>query len=306
MELSNLLSLVLFKIGLINSILNLNLSKFFNFIMINHQSLSVISSVMKSLFCCGCRAWFLEANESKVSVFTFLKLNIFNDSKLFEQILKIVFAPLVGEVFNIKIASFLWCLISKSIFLFLYISFNFFHGWANVKFQITSFELIAIKFFDGLGGASRSVFFVYFLFIIIANESKLLTNFFVFNEDKRINVSISSKKTFNLVICHLKWNVFDVNIIYKFSDRSYVFWTEFDCLAFRSIASLFNGIVGILFFLETDKAVSIRFMIWVKWYFQRLNFSESFKMSLKISILDVFRNILNENIMSEKLFFVAS
>jgi hypothetical protein len=62
---------------------------------------------MKSLFCCGCRAWFLEANESKVSVFTFLKLNIFNDSKLFEQILKIVFAPLVGEVFNIKIAPFL-------------------------------------------------------------------------------------------------------------------------------------------------------------------------------------------------------
>ena len=65
LEVSSLLGFVPVKVGLVDGFLFLDLAKFFNFVMVDHHSLSFKVLVMEGLLGSSGGIWCLEANESK-------------------------------------------------------------------------------------------------------------------------------------------------------------------------------------------------------------------------------------------------
>jgi len=106
-------ALVLFLIVLVISFVSdfflLNLSDFFNFIVIDVEDFSIESLLVKLGFSLGSIVWILEANKSIYS-FTFWfteYLYTFNFSELSKVLSKFLFTSVGWEILNIKIASFL-------------------------------------------------------------------------------------------------------------------------------------------------------------------------------------------------------
>jgi len=68
------------------------------------------------------RIWLLEAHESEYAIFAFLKFDVLDLTELLEEVGEVISGPLVGEVFDVKIASLLGCLVSQSVSLLLHFS----------------------------------------------------------------------------------------------------------------------------------------------------------------------------------------
>ena len=104
---SSLLSLVLLKVRLVNGILNLKFPLLFDLVVIDDQIFSLKALSVQIEFCVGCIVWLFEANECKITLQTFIEFNALYLTMLSEDILNVIFGPLVWEIFDEKIASLL-------------------------------------------------------------------------------------------------------------------------------------------------------------------------------------------------------
>jgi len=113
LERAVLLKLILLEVSLINGVLNLDLSKFLDLIMVDDQGLSVINGVVEGLFSHSGVIWLLEADESEVSTsLSLLELDVLNFSEFTEELAELGISPVGWEVLNVEIASLLGRLVS--------------------------------------------------------------------------------------------------------------------------------------------------------------------------------------------------
>ena len=135
-EPTSLLLLISFEVGFVNGFFFLDLSEFFDLVMIDDKGLAIKSLIVQHLFswCSWIRS--LITDESKwVSSFAFrFKSDLFNLSKLWELLLEIIFGPSCWEILDIEVASFLWCFISNSVFFLFNFSLGFGHCMSNIEF----------------------------------------------------------------------------------------------------------------------------------------------------------------------------
>ena len=89
-ESTGLLGLILFKIGLIHGILNLNLSLLLDLVVVDHKGLTIISRVVQGLLGKGCRVWLLEADKGKASIYSLLELDVLDGTELLEKVGEII------------------------------------------------------------------------------------------------------------------------------------------------------------------------------------------------------------------------
>lgn len=107
MESSHLLGLIFFEICLINGIFDLDSSLFLDLVVVDHQGLAIMSSVVQGRFGKGSGIWLFEADESKVSVSSFFELDVLDLTEMSEDVLELFIGPVVWEVLNVEIASLL-------------------------------------------------------------------------------------------------------------------------------------------------------------------------------------------------------
>jgi len=113
LERAVLLKLILLEVSLINGVLNLDLSKFLDLVMVDDQGLSVINGVVEGLFSHSGVIWLLEADESEVSTsLSLLELDVLNFSEFTEELAELGISPVGWEVLNVEIASLLGRLVS--------------------------------------------------------------------------------------------------------------------------------------------------------------------------------------------------
>lgn len=131
-----LLLLISFKVGFVNGLFFLDLSEFFNLIMIDNKSLIIKGLIMQILFGRCSRIRSLVTNKSKrVSSLSFwFKSYFFNHTKWWEILFEVFFCPLSWEVLDVQIASLLWSFISDGIFLLFNFSFAFVHSMSYIEF----------------------------------------------------------------------------------------------------------------------------------------------------------------------------
>jgi len=107
MESSHLLGLIFFEICLIDGIFDLDSSLFLDLVVVDHQGLTIMSSVVQGRFGKGSGIWLFEADESKVSVSSFFELDVLDLTEMSEDVLELFIGPVVWEVLNVEIASLL-------------------------------------------------------------------------------------------------------------------------------------------------------------------------------------------------------
>ena len=86
---------------------------------------------------------------------------------------------------------------------------------SNVELELVA-HLLSVKALDGFGSAFWSVLLVDFLGVIKADES-VLSNL-VLEQDKGLDVSVSSEHGLDLLVGLLKRKVLDVDIVIQFSE----------------------------------------------------------------------------------------
>jgi len=252
-ESTSLLGLILFEIGLINGVFDLDLSLLLDLVMVNHEGLTVIGSVVKSRLGNGGGIWLLEADESEVSVSSFFELNVLDGSELLEEVLKFLLWPLVWEVLDIEVASLLGGLVSESISLLFDLSIGLFHGVSNVELEFIC-HFFSRESINSFLGAFWTVLFVVTFGIVIADES-VLTDW-VLHGDKRFDISKSLEHFFDLIIGVGKWDVLDVDIVNELSELSSIFWLEFHGDDFIIFLRESDGLGSRSLILEADESVS--------------------------------------------------
>jgi len=124
---------------------------------------------------------------------------------------------------------------------------------SDVKLKISSHAL-STESINGFLSTFWSVFFVGTLWIIEADETVLAH--FVFEEDKRFDVSVSLEHFLNLIVSHFKRDVLDVDVVDKLSEGSSVFWLEFASDDFLILVAQLDGLGSRFFVLEADESIS--------------------------------------------------
>jgi hypothetical protein len=83
---SGLLGLVLLEVGLIDSVLNLNLSLFLDLVVVDHEWSTIVGGVVQGLLGDSSGVWLLEADEGEASVSTLLQFDVLDLTKLLEEV----------------------------------------------------------------------------------------------------------------------------------------------------------------------------------------------------------------------------
>lgn len=137
---------------------------------------------------------------------------------------------MIGEVFDVEIASLLRSLVPKSVSRLLIFSFSFLHGVSDIEFLVLS-DVSSRKVLDSLHSTFRAVLFVESLWIFVADEAKLTD--VVLHEDQRFDMSESFKHFSHLLISEVERDVLHVNVVNEPSELSSISWLELEgnCLA---------------------------------------------------------------------------
>jgi len=144
------LGLVSFPVSLVLCALHLDLTDLLDLVVVDHQHLAFTVVVHQVGLGVGGIVWLLEANESEsIASLAFFKSDILNLSILLEEVVKIVLAPVIWEVLDVKVASFLRCLISDCFSKLLYLALGFLKSMLDHKLHTVA-HLTAIKFVDGV------------------------------------------------------------------------------------------------------------------------------------------------------------
>ena len=92
-----------------------------------------------------------------------------------EDVSEVLFA-LLGETFNIEVASLLRRFVLQSLVLEFLFALRFLEGFFYIEFR--SLVIHAVELLDGLGGATRSIFNVVFVWGAEADEVEFLVGIF--------------------------------------------------------------------------------------------------------------------------------
>jgi hypothetical protein len=298
-----LLGLILLEIGLVDGVLDLNLSLLLKLVVVDHEGLSIIGGVVEGLLGKGGGVWLLEADESEAAVSTLLQLDVLDGTELLEEVLEIVGSPGVWEVLHVEIASLLGSLVSEGVSLLLKGSVGLLHGWSHVELELVA-HFLAVETVDGLLGALWSVLLADSLGVIKADES-VLTNV-VLEKDKRFDVAVSGEHSLDLSVSLFRWNVLDVNIVVHLSERSSVLWLESHSDDFWIVFGELDSLVGSGLILEADETVASGAMVRIERHLKTLDLSESLEFLLEVRMLEVLWHGLDEDIVGKELLLVGS
>jgi hypothetical protein len=300
---TRLLSLILLEVGLVDGVLDLDLSLLLDLVVVDHEGLAVISRVVQGLLGNGGGVWLLEADESEASVSTLLQFDVFDGTELLEKVLEVIRSPGVWEVLHVQVASLLGGLVSESVSLLLELSVGLLHGVSHVKLELVA-HVLTIESIDGLLGALWSVLLADTLWVIIADESVLSD--LVLEEDERLNVSVSGEHSLDLGITLLEWDVLDVHIVVELSERSSVLWLEFDGNHGLVVLGEVDGLLGGVLILEADEAIASGGVIRVKGNLKTLDLTEGLELLLEVVMLEVLWDALDEDVVGQELLLVGS
>ena len=108
------------------------------------------------------------------------------------------------------------------------------------------------------------------------------------------------------MICHFERNILHINIVLQFLERLFVFWLELNSYGIFLISAGFASIVSCVRVWEANETIPSWWVIGVEWNLQTFDVSEFLIFVLQIDVLHVFWNVLDENIVWSKLFFISS
>lgn len=252
-ELTSFLLLVLLEVGLIDGIVDLDISELFDLVVVDHERLTLIVVVVEGSLGMSSLIWLLEANESKTSVLTLFELDVFDFSELLEDVLELLLWPRVREVLDVEVASLLGGLVSESLLLLLGISLGLLHGVSDVKFHIVT-HVFSIKGFDSFLGALWSILLVKTLWIIIADET-VFTDI-VAHENAGFDGTIGLEELLDLGVLEVEWDVLDIDVVDQLSEGSSILGLELDGGHFWIVSGLLDSLNSRLLILEADETIS--------------------------------------------------
>ena len=251
--------LVLLEIGLVDLILNLDFSEFFDLVVVDDEGLAFIDGVAEGLLSVGSMVWRLEADEGEVAgSLSLLELDLLDLTEVLEEVVKLGLTPAGWEVLDVEVASLLGGLVSEGLLLLLSLSLDFLESVSDVELEGVAggigTHLFALKAFEGLLGASWSVLDVSAIWIIIADETVLSD--LVLAEDEGFDVSVLGEQLGDIGIGHRGWDVLDIDVVDESSHVSSVLWLELDGNAFGTGASGGDGLGGGVIALEADESIA--------------------------------------------------
>lgn len=174
---SDLLGFVLLKVGFVDGFLDLDLTDFFDLIMVNYKGLAIEHLVAQTHFRVQCRIRNFETHKRKaVAILVFVESNLLNFAKLLENLSKIILAPALREVLDVKVASLLGALVFVGFLSLLCLSVFFLESVPNVQF--VSVELLVLEGFDCLCCTFWSVVFTLAVGVVVADKAELANRVF--------------------------------------------------------------------------------------------------------------------------------
>jgi len=121
-----------------------------------------------------------------------------------------------------------------------------------------------------------------------------------------LDVSEGGKQVLDLLLRHFQWDVLDVHIVDELSQVSSVLWLEQNGSHLSIVLGELQGLLGRGLVIEADETIASGGVVGVERNLKTLNFSESFEFLLKIGMLEVLGDALDEHTVGMKFFLVAS
>ena len=253
-------SFVLFEISFVESLFSLNISNFFDLIVIDDHEFVIEGLLVQVLFSIDCTIWFLEANECKTkTLLGLLEAYSFNLSELAEEIMKLLISPMVRKVAHIKVVPLLWILIPQKLSLLLKFTIGFLHRWSQDEFGIL-LDFFVVESFNGFTCTLWTVFFAFLLGVIEADETELAN--LTLHEFDWDDVSKWSEQSFDFFFAHSRWNILDVNIVHKLPRITSVFWLEDQSSEFFFLWS-FHSRFSSFFSIKAYEPIASRCMVFI-------------------------------------------
>lgn len=169
---TSFLSSVLFKVSFINGLFDENLSVLLNLVVVDNHTLAFKVGSCQALLCLSCLLWVLKANKCKVvAILAFVHSDAFNVTELAEELSNLVVLPVIWEVFDIKIASFLRVLVPKNRLLLFKLSVSLLKSRSDV--QLLIFNLLVIQSFNCLLSALGPILSALAQWILKADKAEL-------------------------------------------------------------------------------------------------------------------------------------
>ena len=138
-----LLGFILFEVSLVDGFLHKNLSDFFDLIVVDDHHLAIKTDAVEVHFCIYSVVWYLEAHESKgVSTLGSVQLDALNFTILRKDLIDIDLIPIVREVLDVQVASFLGVLVSQGVFLLLKFTIGLLQGMSDVELVVAKFSVV--------------------------------------------------------------------------------------------------------------------------------------------------------------------
>ena len=169
---SKLLSFVLLEVSNINFLLNVDLSDFFDLVVVDEELLSLKNLLMKIEFGTHSRIGIFETNKSKVdAVCTFICSDAFDFTELFKNLADFELAPSWRNVFDVEVAAFLCFFEAHSLCAFLLFSVSFLESVSDVQLVVS--HLVLVELTDDSLGTLRTVLLVQAFGVVVADKAEL-------------------------------------------------------------------------------------------------------------------------------------
>ena len=301
--------LVLLEIGLVNLILNLDFSEFFDLVVVDNKGLAFIDGVAEGLLGVGGVIWLLEADEGEVTgSLSLLELDILDHSEVLEEVVKLGLTPRTWEIPDVEVASLLGGLVSKGLLLLLGLSLDFLESVSDVELEGVAgwvgTHFFTLKGLESLLGAGWSVLDVGSLGIIVADETVLSD--IIFAEDKGFDVSVLGEQLLDILIGHGSGDVLDVDVVDESSHVSSVLWLELDGNALGVGTGGSDGLVGGVIALKADESIASGGVVLVEGDLQTLDASELLESVVELLVSDGGWDGSDEDVLLGELLSVGT
>ena len=216
---------VLFPVSLVSDLLELEVSDLLDLVMIDDQTLTVVSLATKSLLGNGASVWLLEADESKgVVLETLLESYLFDLSIGLEEVGKVDLSPGSWEVLDIKVASLLGVLVSDGFNELLFFSVLLVQEVSEVHFKAIAHVFVG-KGGDCFLNSHGTVHLILSILVFITHETILAD--VVLEENEIFDVTKWGEESSNLVSRHIGGNILEVQVVnFFFRHFSGILWVE--------------------------------------------------------------------------------
>jgi len=277
--------------------------------VVDHQSFSFNSLVVKVLFGTSCWVWWLEANESiHVTCVDFHESDttLLNFSVWLEIWLQLLLIPISREVLYIEVASLLGLLVSQCISKLLFVSVISFHGSSDIKLQVFS-NLFTMKTCNCCLSTLWTIVWIVwnhisvgvlgFVWIVVANKSEFQTfNIFGFADFHWFNLTELWEHSFNFLVSHGQWNVFDINIVDQWEDTSGLLDFEVHTNGLVITSGLGDSFFSWVLLLIADKSISSWGSVIIVGYLQTFDSTEFLEFVVQILMSPGQRDASHEDV----------